>query len=227
MKAPRRFPPGRPLSFALASFISSLAHAQSASEPAEPATSQAPKGLIVQDTLVVDVLLNPGLIIAAEPGFGAGVRVGSRDHRFMLGLSFQAGRLPQFAEDIFFDTSLDGDDLTVDWDYAISLEASVDVFRFSGNQTLGGGSIYGQLGLGYETWRLQSGGNTADVFNSFASAAVGVMWRPIAALPVFVQVQFTGILLFGQEDSYMLGEDAVELNTFAFNPGLWLGYRFD
>ena len=202
----------------------SSAHAQSGAgsdaTPGEPLR-------IVEDTLVIDALIDLPLLIVANPGFGTALRIGKRDHRFQLGLSFQSGQLPDSSKGIFFDASVSTDALTVDWEYAIGFDVQMELLRFTGGATLGGGAVVARSHLGYEAWRVELNGEEVQVFNNFAAVAAGVQWFPLASAPVFVEATFGVIYLFGQDDAYSLAAESVELSSVGYNPWVLLGYRFE
>lgn len=182
---------------------------------------------IVEDTLVIDALIDIPLLALASPGFGAALRIGKRDHRFQLGLSFQSGKLPDASRSIFFDASVDTDDLRVDWEYAVGFGVQMELLRFTGGATLGGGALVARGELGYESWRVELDGDDTRVFNNFASLAAGVQWFPLASTPVFVEATFGAIALFGQDEGYSVAGESVELSSLAYNPWVLLGYRFE
>lgn|GEM_PF-5439090 len=203
-----------------------LALAPSVANADEPA-SAAQTATVVEDTLIVDAIVDPSLVIAASPGLGASLRFGKRDQRFMVGLTFQSGRLPSFSRSTFFDASVDTDDLEVDWTYAVGLDAQFYLWRFEPGRVIGGGGLFARGSLGYEAWTVRHDGQQVDIVNNYLTGALGVQWFPSAAIPAFVEAQVSFIGLFGQEDDYALGDETVELNSFAISPAVTLGYRFE
>ncbi|MEO1480817.1 MAG: hypothetical protein AAFU77_01840 [Myxococcota bacterium] len=170
--------------------------------------------------LVFDAALDVGLPTFASPGFGARLRFGQEGRPFRLGLTLNAGTLPNFAAEQFFESTADIESLTVQWDYAVSLDLEVVAWSRSWIEVFGRGSF------GYESWDVTLEDESVRIFNNYVSVALGATIFPIEDVPFFVDLSFSGIVLFGQEDAYALGDDEVELRSFATNPSVSLGWRF-
>jgi len=185
-----------------------------------PSTAQEPERASGASQTRVDLHVNPGLIVFAAPGLGLGARVGPREARWMVGASFQAGRLPSASREAFFDATFDLADAEVDWDLAVSLDVFVNLYEREHLE------LVASVGYGYETWDVRLGDDTTGVHNAYVNGFLGARVIGGHRAPVFAEAGLTGIVLFGQRNNYPLGDETIELARAAWNPAIRVGYRF-
>lgn len=143
--------------------------------------------------------------------------------KWSLGLTIQGGfELPEFARDQFFDFS--GDDITVDWTYAIGAELK---YRFSKASFDKG--LYTAFNLGYEGWDVKNASQEESFDNWFASIDLGYNWYPFKKERFHVGVNYTLIFILNNTEDRTLGETTYNIDSIvppSLIPSILVGWRF-
>lgn len=144
--------------------------------------------------------------------------------RWSVGSTLQGGfELPEFARDQFFTVS--NEDITVDWSYAVSVEAR---YRFS--QATYDKGFFAVGAMGFEAWKVNSEGAADEFDNWFTSVGVGYNWFPTKNNRLHLGLQYSLIFILNNTDERGVGDEVYNIETL-IPPGLLpsafvIGWRF-
>lgn len=139
--------------------------------------------------------------------------------------------LPEFAAEQFFKN---GKNITVDWDYAIGIEARYR-FRKKDNDIKG---LYVAGAIGYEQWTIKKGeGQTVvpntlqeDRFdNFFTNVGIGCNLFPFKKAGFWIGAQYDLIFILNNTDNRSINGVDYNIRPIvapSFAPNLYIGWRF-
>ncbi len=148
--------------------------------------------------------------------------------RFTFGVQFVAGfEMPDIARDLFFENS---DDLTVDWDFGLGLEA-----RYRFNDSYLNKGFYLLSGIGYEGWSVNvtddSNIPTDDFTNWFWTLGVGYNWYPFEKKNFHIGGSYNLIFILNNTDDRNIGDITYNINGSVppsfFPTTFYVAWRFN
>ncbi|MGD1842864.1 MAG: hypothetical protein ACFB0B_18500, partial [Thermonemataceae bacterium] len=143
--------------------------------------------------------------------------------RWSFGIAAEASfELPTFARDQFFDNN---DDITVDWDYLVGVEA-----RYRFNDAALDKGLFIQAGLGYEGWTIIADDGAEDQFdNWYGSLGVGYILYPFKKKHFHVGGNYNVVFILNNTEERLVGESSYNIRPVvppSFLPTLFVGWRF-
>ena len=130
--------------------------------------------------------------------------------------------LPDFARDQFFDND---EDITVDWDYLIGIEAR---YRFTDSHIDKGLFLLGTFG--YEGWTITNDAGLEDEFdNWYASLGIGYNWYPFKKPNFHLGASYNVVFILNNTDDRSLGESTYNIRRVvppSVIPTVFIGWRF-
>ncbi|MEM7109772.1 MAG: hypothetical protein AAF519_16215 [Bacteroidota bacterium] len=145
-------------------------------------------------------------------------------NHWSFGVAAEASfELPDFARDQFFDNN---EDITVDWDYLIGVEAR---YRFTDSQVDKG--LFVQGGLGYEGWTVTSTDGAIEEFdNWYANIGLGYVWYPFKKPNFHLGANYSVVFILNETQERTLGASEYNIRTIvppSFAPSIFIGWRFN
>ena len=130
--------------------------------------------------------------------------------RFSFGVQYVAGfEMPGIARDLFFENS---DDLTVDWDFGLGLEAR---YRFNDSNLNKG--FYMLSGVGYEGWTVNVTDDRSipkdDFTNLFWTLGLGYNWYPFESKNFHIGASYNLIVILNNTDDRNIGDVTYNINS--------------
>ncbi|WP_124147542.1 hypothetical protein [Okeania hirsuta] len=143
--------------------------------------------------------------------------------KWTFGIAAEASfELPEFARNQFFDNN---NDITVNWDYLVGIEAR---FRFKDSPIDKG--LYLQSTLGYEGWTIDNRKGMEDTFdNWYSSLGLGYNWYPFKKPNFHLGASYNIVFILNNTEERMVGESIYNIRPIvppSFAPNIYLGWRF-